>query len=105
LFEKKKVWDYDTQSLCEEKMTMSRKQPSVKIVADQCKGCELCVKNCPKQVIEISTNFNRLGYRYAVAKEEGCTGCATCFYTCPEPGTITVTKPKRSLEKNEERTD
>ena len=84
---------------------MSRKAPKVEICADQCKGCELCVKHCPKQLLEISPSINRLGYRYAVVKSEGCTGCATCFYSCPEPGAINIKKPKRSVENNEKGTD
>ena len=79
---------------------MSRKKhPSVEFKKDQCKGCGLCVKNCPKQLIEMSDSLNRLGYQHATVKQEGCIGCANCFYSCPEPGTITVTKPKPSLEK------
>lgn len=84
---------------------MPHKKPSVEILHDQCKGCELCVENCPKKVLEISSSFNRLGYRHAVVKNDGCVGCASCFYACPEPGTITVRKPKRSNKKNEEGTD
>lgn len=78
---------------------MPPKHPSIEIIPDQCKGCELCVHHCPKKLISISTSLNRLGYRYAVAPSEGCTGCETCFHACPEPGTITVKKPKRTEEK------
>jgi NAD-dependent dihydropyrimidine dehydrogenase PreA subunit len=26
---------------------------------------------------------------------EDCTGCGICFYTCPEPGALTVSKIQR----------
>lgn len=83
---------------------MTNKEPTVEIVADRCKGCELCVHNCPKKIITMSTSYNRLGYRHAIAPKEGCIGCAACFYSCPEPGTITVKKTKRSTGKDEKRT-
>jgi len=64
--------------------------PRVEIIPDQCKGCELCVLECPKKVLEIGENINKLGYKNARYKGEGCIGCGICFYACPEPGTITV---------------
>ncbi|HPJ29750.1 MAG TPA: 4Fe-4S ferredoxin, partial [Candidatus Sabulitectum sp.] len=30
------------------------------------------------------------GYHYAEYKGEGCVGCGSCFYTCPEPDAIVV---------------
>jgi Fe-S-cluster-containing hydrogenase component 2 len=33
-----------------------------------------------------------MGYHPAKYSGEGCTGCGVCFYTCPEPGAITVFK-------------
>ena len=32
---------------------------------------------------------------YAEYAGEGCSGCGTCFYACPEPGTITVYKKEK----------
>ena len=84
---------------------MSDQCPKIDIAVDQCKGCELCMKHCPKQLIGLSSSFNKLGYRHAVVNEEGCTGCASCYYSCPEPGTITVLKPKKRKSGHEERAD
>jgi NAD-dependent dihydropyrimidine dehydrogenase PreA subunit len=71
------------------------KLPTVEIIADQCKGCALCIEVCPKKVLELGKNFNVLGYQPVELVAEGCTGCAACFYACPEPGTITVVKEKK----------
>ncbi|MCK5074064.1 MAG: ferredoxin family protein [Bacteriovoracaceae bacterium] len=69
--------------------------PRVEIDPDQCKGCELCIVECPKKVLELTDKINHLGYTYATYKGEGCTGCGICFYACPEPGAITVYKKQK----------
>jgi 2-oxoglutarate ferredoxin oxidoreductase subunit delta len=57
-----------------------------KIVIDteRCKGCELCVIACPKQIIVISRNSNQNGYFPAQTDNHGCTGCGICALLCPE---------------------
>ena len=62
----------------------------VRIEADQCKGCRLCVETCPNHCIAIGSRINKLGYQYARFDSEACTACGLCFYVCPEPGAITV---------------
>ncbi len=66
--------------------------PRVEIIPEECKGCQLCVVECPKNVIKMSEKINQFGYNYAEYTGEGCIGCGMCFYACPEPGTITVYK-------------
>lgn len=66
--------------------------PHVEIQSRLCKGCELCVVECPKGVLKMSDQLNHLGYVYAEYLGTGCIGCGICFYACPEPGTITVWK-------------
>ena len=46
----------------------------------------------PEQVLFAHKHLNRLGYHPTGYKGEGCTGCGSCFYQCPEPGAITVYK-------------
>jgi NAD-dependent dihydropyrimidine dehydrogenase PreA subunit len=75
---------------------MSETPARIEIDAEQCKGCELCVHECPRDCIRIVNKFNHLGYLYAEYKGEGCSGCGACFYACPEAGTITVFKKVRS---------
>ena len=65
----------------------------LQVNTDRCKGCGLCVAHCPPQVIEIDAHtINALGYHPARYLGAGCTACGTCFFSCPEPGAITVLK-------------
>jgi len=57
----------------------------VKFNVEHCKGCELCVSVCPKQIIKMSEKFNSKGYRPAtVTEQEKCLGCAFCARICPD---------------------
>ena len=50
-----------------------------------CKGCELCVHECPQDVL--SLDLDRLtskGYHPVFLKSDGCTGCGICSIVCPE---------------------
>jgi NAD-dependent dihydropyrimidine dehydrogenase PreA subunit len=60
------------------------------IDSNLCKGCSLCVINCPPDVLSLASGLNARGYHPADYAGSGCTGCAICFYVCPEPGAITV---------------
>lgn len=52
---------------------------------ERCKGCGLCVANCPKKAISL-TKFpttNIAGNSYIVVDNEKCTGCGICAnYFC-----------------------
>ncbi len=62
----------------------------VVVDADRCKGCRLCVENCPKNCLEIGENINTLGYQNAVFVQRGCTACGNCHLVCPEAWCISV---------------
>ena len=55
------------------------------ISSELCKGCELCISFCPKNVIKLSEKLNAAGYLPALFSDNGqCTGCAVCALVCPE---------------------
>jgi len=61
---------------------------------ERCKGCEVCVVNCPTNVIAMSEEVNGKGYHFAHMKvPEDCTGCSNCAIVCPD-GVITVYRVK-----------
>jgi len=67
--------------------------PRPVIVADECKSCGRCIAACPKSCLRLAVGLNRRGVRPAEYVGVGCTGCAVCFYNCPEPYVIMIEKP------------
>jgi len=57
---------------------------TVRVRAERCKGCELCVEYCPTGVLAMSPQFNTGGYHYPVAVNDHCICCQSCFTICPE---------------------
>lgn len=53
---------------------------------ERCKGCGLCVRACPKNLLMISeTVINRSGYHPSeMTDESACIACASCALTCPD---------------------
>ena len=50
-----------------------------------CKGCELCITACPKDVLELDLEkLTPKGYHPVKLKGPGCTGCAICAVVCPD---------------------
>jgi ferredoxin len=62
----------------------------ITIKAQDCKGCRICIKRCPKNCITMSSELNKSGYSYAEFNSEVCTACGICYYSCPEFDVITV---------------
>lgn len=59
----------------------------VKILEDRCKGCQLCVKVCPRHLLKLSQHANEKGYlvvEWKHSKTLGCIGCGLCYEICPE---------------------
>ena len=57
----------------------------LKVDKEKCKGCELCIEFCPKDVLELSMNLNKKGSKYSVmARPDDCIGCRACVLMCPD---------------------
>lgn len=57
----------------------------VHIIKDRCKGCGFCVEYCPRDVLELSSEFNTKGYHPPVVVKQGeCVNCNLCETICPE---------------------
>ena len=57
----------------------------IHVVKDRCKGCGFCVEYCPRNVLELSDEFNIKGYHPPFAKDgERCVNCNLCELICPE---------------------
>lgn len=59
----------------------------VYIIPERCKGCQLCIEFCPKEVLRISGESNLKGYHYPELipeKENNCVHCEFCTLICPE---------------------
>ena len=51
-----------------------------------CKGCGMCVKACPKQLLVLSPErINAKGYHPSeITDQSQCVGCASCAIMCPD---------------------
>jgi 2-oxoglutarate ferredoxin oxidoreductase subunit delta len=56
------------------------------IAEARCKGCEICVTACPKDVLALDrSRVNVLGYHpVTLVDPKGCTSCAFCARVCPD---------------------
>ena len=53
---------------------------------NKCKACYLCVSECPKNLIQVSSKKNILGNNVVefVDPNNECLGCAMCATRCPD---------------------
>jgi 2-oxoglutarate ferredoxin oxidoreductase subunit delta len=72
---------------------MAKVKGEIVVDIERCKGCEVCIPACPEEVIAMTKQVNRKGYRYAQPVNDLCTGCTNCAVVCPD-GAITVYRKK-----------
>jgi 2-oxoglutarate ferredoxin oxidoreductase subunit delta len=65
--------------------TVKSPKGKIYVIKEQCKGCGFCVEYCPRDVLELSQEFNKKGYHPPVAiREDDCVSCGLCELICPE---------------------
>ena len=80
------------------------KKGDIHIIKDRCKGCGFCVEYCPKDVLELSYEFNVKGYHPPIVKhEDDCCYCQLCETICPEFAIFVTIKKEDEGEKGESR--
>ncbi|MCL2618969.1 MAG: 4Fe-4S binding protein [Defluviitaleaceae bacterium] len=52
----------------------------------RCKGCQLCVSVCPKNILELDmSRVNSKGYNPIMCRDmSACIACAMCARICPD---------------------
>jgi 2-oxoglutarate ferredoxin oxidoreductase subunit delta len=56
----------------------AKKSAVIRVNVEWCKGCEICVAFCPKNVLEMA------GGVVTVARPEDCNRCMLCELRCPD---------------------
>lgn len=77
----------------------------VEIIYESCKGCTLCVLNCPQECLKMGREFNSKGYVLPIfSGEDYCTGCTACARLCPDSALIVyATERAGSTGKNRQK--
>ncbi|MCJ7764092.1 MAG: FAD-binding protein [Dehalococcoidales bacterium] len=66
----------------------SKGREVAEVVPGKCIGCQLCVGECPANVIAMEDGV-------AIIDAEGCIGCGKCVDVCPVAGAIFYEKPRK----------
>jgi len=65
----------------------------IHIIKDRCKGCGFCIEFCPRDVLEVSEEFNERGaHPPKVTDESKCALCSFCQAVCPDFAIFTLEK-------------
>ncbi len=63
---------------------------------DYCKGCNICIDFCPKNILVSSIDINPKGYRLPEAVDSAaCTQCQLCVIVCPDLAIAVTPKDKQ----------
>jgi len=67
---------------------------------DYCKGCNLCIHFCPKNVLEVSTKLSKRGFLPPVVTHiEDCNACGVCELFCPDFAIVVEKEVKEEAVK------
>ncbi len=78
---------------------MAKIKGHISINIENCKGCELCVEECPQDSLKMSDHINTQGYHYALLVQDNCTGCTNCALVCPEAIITVYRQNKNKIKK------
>ena len=67
---------------------------SIYIDIQLCKGCLLCVEECPKKALTPGTERGAKGYLLPSLEESACISCGMCELLCPDQAITTLKKEK-----------
>jgi 2-oxoglutarate ferredoxin oxidoreductase subunit delta len=85
--------------------TVTHTRGRIYVLKELCKGCSFCVEYCPRDVLELSQEFNKKGYHPPVAvREEDCVDCRLCELICPEFAIYAEEIKDEEIEKKPEET-
>ncbi|SHO50181.1 4Fe-4S dicluster domain-containing protein [Desulfopila aestuarii] len=73
-----------------------QKLKELEINRDWCKGCGICVKFCPKQVLELDNKE-----KATVVRPEDCIVCKLCELRCPDLAITVLTTQEDDNGKND----
>jgi len=70
----------------------------LEIAPERCKGCELCISVCPKDVLALDLAVvNRLGHHpVRLTDAAACTSCAFCARICPDAVFTVYARPRKT---------
>ena len=63
---------------------------SIIIDPQYCKGCLLCIEECPEQAIVPGEARSVKGYVMPAANAEKCVSCGRCQMLCPDQAITTL---------------
>lgn len=68
----------------------------LEIARERCKGCELCVSVCPKDVLRLDlASVNAIGHHPVMLIDPApCTSCALCARICPDAVFTVYARPR-----------
>ncbi|MFC1513565.1 ferredoxin family protein [candidate division KSB1 bacterium] len=83
---------------------MAKKKVTSIVIDDLlCKGCDICVELCVKDVFDISDKINRLGYYIPIpVRIDACNGCMICELICPEIAVVLAFEEEQAAVENNE---